>query len=160
MGIDDRPLPKPPVVKFAAVVTTAAFAGYYCLFLNSSIIYLQFLFILSSVSIRNTTLFNIIQRQQRRARLQLGVLVVCYHFLIAVPILCRFIKKWIVFWPHFGDYLLPNQESHKLTYSFAWPGRSVLLNRHLFRDSILLLLHWPRCFSRSNFRCTRVIRES
>jgi hypothetical protein len=32
MGIDDRPLPKPPVVKFAAVVTTAAFAGDLCLF--------------------------------------------------------------------------------------------------------------------------------
>lgn len=27
MGIDERPLPKPPLVKFAAVVTTAAFAG-------------------------------------------------------------------------------------------------------------------------------------
>ena len=28
MGIEDRPLPKPPVVKFAALVTTAAFAGH------------------------------------------------------------------------------------------------------------------------------------
>jgi hypothetical protein len=31
MGIDDRPLPKPPVVKFAALVTTAAFAGQFSL---------------------------------------------------------------------------------------------------------------------------------
>jgi hypothetical protein len=62
MGIDDRPLPKPPVVKFAAVVTTAAFAGQFLFFSVAQSPFFMILF-LKSLSNRNTYVFYFLQRQ-------------------------------------------------------------------------------------------------
>jgi hypothetical protein len=70
MGIDERPLPKPPLVKFAAVVTTAAFAGHR--FIPHSLR----LSLLLKILTRNPIVLNIVQRQQRRSRIQLGTLAV------------------------------------------------------------------------------------
>lgn len=105
MGVDERPLPKPPLVKFAAVVTTAAFAGHR--FLPHSLR----LSLLLKILTRNPIVLNIVQRQQRRSRIQLGTLAVLRHACIAVLTFHRFIKKWTRYWRPFGGSSSSNNNS-------------------------------------------------
>ena len=131
MGIDDRPLPKPSVVKFAAVVTTAAFAGYHVCHSARDLV--------SLTALRHTAIFDDLQRQQRRARFQLGIpLVLLRCTPAAVHTQRRFIEKRMKCWLHFGGYLLQNRARES-----RHPYTCNPISQLLVIDSTERAAHWP-----------------
>ena len=118
MGIDDRPLPKPPVVKFAAVVTTAAFAGRLFFFCVAHAPFFMILFFVSEISFKQEYFCFLLLTKAITARMSsIGCAFPLptfpsHRYIDATHIICRFIKEWTTFSPLFGDCLLPSQESH------------------------------------------------
>jgi hypothetical protein len=104
MGIDDRPLPKPPVVKFAALVTTAAFAGQFSLpsfTLRPSFHHHSTGILLFSTSYKGNNGAHAFNWASPSPCVTSPAL-----FLI---LLRRFTRKWTMLSLHFGDGLLPNK---------------------------------------------------
>ena len=155
MGIDDRPLPKPPVVKFAAVVTTAAFAGRLFFFCVAHAPFFMILFFVSEISFKQEYFCFLLLTKAIMARMSsIGCAsplptFPSHRYIDATHIICRFIKEWTTFSPLFGDCLLPSQESHDVRN--LCPRQCALHTRHR-GDALSLSRHRTRCFPRSASR--------